>query len=89
MARNFSLYEVYNVAGGADDEQFDTTLLPFDVAEGVRIEDVSALLRPDTFEFVKERMGSDAVRELQDVTYALCASLQPQVGNRLRRQLDW
>jgi hypothetical protein len=78
ITRNFSLYEVYNVAGDADDEHFDATLLPFDIAEGVRIEDISALLRPDTFEFVKERMGSDAVQQLQDVTYAIVHRYSPK-----------
>jgi hypothetical protein len=71
MPQNFSLYEVYGIAGGADDEQFDAALLPFELVEGLRIENVAALLRADTFEFVKERMGTDAVRQLSDVTYAL------------------
>jgi hypothetical protein len=76
--QNFSLYEVYDVAGGADDEQFDTQLLPFDIVEGVRIEDVSTLLHGPTFDFVKERMGSDAVRQLQGVEYALVHRYSPK-----------
>jgi hypothetical protein len=78
MPQNFSLYAIYGIAGGADDEQFDTGLLPFDLIEGVRIDDVSTLLKADTFDLVRERMGSDAVRQLQGVRYALVHRYSPK-----------
>src|SRR5450631_129457 len=78
IPQRFSLYEIYGLAGGVDDEQFDKSVLPFDVTEGVRIEDISSLLRSDTFEFVKERMGSDAVKQLRGVTHALVHRYSPE-----------
>ncbi len=78
IPQRFSLYEIYGLAGGVDDEVFDKSVLPFDVIEGVRIEDVSSLLRSDTFEFVKKRMGSDAVKQLGGVTCALVHRYTPE-----------
>lgn len=75
---NFTLYALYSLAGtGADLERF-TRALPFDIAEGVRIEDVSGLLEDDTFDAVRERMGTDDVETLKDVTHALVHQYAPQ-----------
>lgn len=52
--RNFSLYAIHRLAGGADDEEF-TAPLPFDIAEGVRIEDISSLVRAETFDLFKDK----------------------------------
>jgi len=78
MHQNFSLYGIYDLAGGADDEHFDRTLLPFSVVEGVQIENVSALLTTDTFDCVKERIGSDAMSHLRGVEYALVHRYSPK-----------
>ena len=77
MRRNFSLYAIHGLAGGADDEQF-TISLPFDVAESVRIENVSSLLRTDTFDLFKQRMGTDSAGRLQAVRYALVHRYEPR-----------
>lgn len=69
--QSFTLYAIYGVADQWGEEKFDTSLLPFDVAEGVRIEDVSAFIRDGTFKFVETRMGSDDAKELQNTHYAL------------------
>ena len=69
--RSFTLYAIYGVANQWGEEQFDLSRLPFDIAEGVRIEDVSVFLRDGTFSFVEKRMGSDDVEKLQNTHYAL------------------
>jgi hypothetical protein len=68
---SFTLYAIYGVASQSGEEQFDLIRLPFDIAEGVRIEDVSAFIRDGTFKFVEKRMGSDDVEQLQNTHYAL------------------
>ncbi len=79
MRQNFSLYAIYRVAGvgGADDEEF-TNPLPFDIAQDVGIEDVSSLLRADTFDLFKERMGVDSAKRLQAVRCALVHRYEPK-----------
>jgi hypothetical protein len=75
---NFTLYALYSLAGaGADRERF-TRALPFDIAEGVRIEKVSELLEHDTFNAVRERMGRDDVEILRHVTHALVHRYTPR-----------
>ena len=69
--RSFTLYAIYGVADQWGEEQFDLSRLPFDIVEGVRIEDVSVFLRDGTFSFVEKRMGSDDVEKLQNTHYAL------------------
>jgi hypothetical protein len=72
MQKKFTLYVIYSLANQwGEPEQFDLTRLPFDIAEGVRIEDVSELIRPDTFKLVEQRAGSDEVEALQRTRYAL------------------
>ncbi|MFZ0770361.1 MAG: hypothetical protein WCA49_04195 [Candidatus Sulfotelmatobacter sp.] len=77
MPQNFSLYAIHRVAGGADDEQF-TIALPFDITDGVRIEDISSSLRKGTFDFIKGRMGSDLAAKLESVQYALVHRYEPK-----------
>jgi hypothetical protein len=74
----FSLYAIYALAGvGADIEHFERPL-PFEIAEGVSIEDVSALLQQDTFNAVRARMGTDALETLQHVRHALVHRYEPR-----------
>jgi hypothetical protein len=73
MPKMFTLYKIHRLAGegGGDDEQFDTTRLPFDIAEGIRIEDVSGFVKKETFKFIEPRIGSDAAEMLRGVRFAL------------------
>jgi hypothetical protein len=91
VRRNFSLYALYDLSGGACDEKF-TISLPFAVAEFVGIEDVSTLLRPDTFDLFRERMGTDSIGQLQAVRYALVHRYEPMAfsdheGNWVREEM--
>jgi hypothetical protein len=73
MPKKFTLYAIYSLANSQweEDEQFDLSRLPFDIAEGVRIEDVSQFILGDTFKFLEKRVGSDQVEALQRTRYAL------------------
>jgi hypothetical protein len=75
---NFTLYDLYSLAGGGAELERFSRDLPFDIAEGVRIENVSELLEDDTFNIVRERMGSDDVETLRHVTHALVHRYTPQ-----------
>ncbi len=69
---NFTLYPIYWLAGAlVDDEQFDLSKLPIDVAEGTRIEDVSGRFAKGTFELFREKLGTDRMEDLKRVRYAL------------------
>ncbi len=68
---NFTLYSIYDLAReGLDLEGFDRHL-PCDIAQDVRIEDVSALIRANAFDIFKEKMGTDDVEKLGYVRHAL------------------
>jgi hypothetical protein len=73
MAKKFSLYAIYSLAKSRweEEETFDLSTLPFDIAEGVRIEDVSPFIRSDAFAMMEKRKGSDEVEALQRTRYAL------------------
>jgi len=72
VRKHFTLYAIYGVANQrGEKEQFDLSRLPFDIAEDVRIEDVSVFVRDDTFKPMEKRKGSDEVEKLQRVRYAL------------------
>ncbi|HEV2386493.1 MAG TPA: hypothetical protein VGS20_04485 [Candidatus Acidoferrales bacterium] len=68
---NVTLYPIYLLAGAADDEQFNLNSLPFDVAEGVRIEDVSGPFSRGVFDDFRERAGTDTIKDMNSVRYAL------------------
>ena len=79
----FTLYAVSAVArghrrGGADDDDFAVEQLPLELVEGVTLEDVSALIKEDAFEFVKTKMGTDAAETLQGIRYAFVHRYDPQ-----------
>jgi hypothetical protein len=73
MRKKFSLYAIYSLAKSQweEEEQFNISRLPFDIAEGVRIEDVSRFIRDGTFKLMEKRKGSDEVEALQRTRYAL------------------
>jgi hypothetical protein len=58
MLTQFSLYPISSIArdlmhGGADDENFDDSLLPLPLMEGATIEDISSLISADEFEIYR------------------------------------
>jgi hypothetical protein len=67
---DFTLYPIYWLADAIDDEQFDLNKLPFDVADGVRIEDVSGHFATGTFDLFREKLGTERLDDLKNVRYA-------------------
>jgi hypothetical protein len=65
------LEPVIGLAGGADEETFDQSVLPFGVVDDVRIENVSPLIRPGTFDHLKAMLGQDVVEKMERVRYGL------------------
>jgi hypothetical protein len=70
------LYPVERIARafpfkGNDDDDFDETLLPIDIIEGARLEDISALITEDEFEIYKSHLGTESVEKLQRMKYAI------------------
>lgn len=68
---NVTLYPIYWLADWLGGEPFSLSLLPFDITENVRIEDVSGRFRRDAFRQFKERMGTERAGDLENVRYAL------------------
>jgi len=76
MLTNFSLYPISCIAhdllhGGADDENFDDSLLPLSLVEGATIEDISSFISADEFDIYKTRLGTDAVEYLENLKYVI------------------
>jgi hypothetical protein len=71
MPQHFSLYDIYALETYSESDPFDKMRLPFEVMDGVRIEHVEPLFKENTFAFVTPRMGTDAVKRLEQVTHAL------------------
>jgi hypothetical protein len=71
--QNFTLYGIYGLEKTWDNgEEFDLRLLPFDIGQGVTIEDVSTLLNPESFnEYITGEMGQRSIKRLKETRYAL------------------
>ena len=74
----FTLYPIYCLALGWDDEPFDLNRLPFDLIENVRIEAVAERFREGTFDLWRERLGESLVAQLNSVRYALVHRYNPE-----------
>ena len=80
MTKYFTLYPIYGVVGQGRPDFFDLGRLPFMIAEGITIEDVSQLIR-DEFKHVEQRMGSDDADQLQTTQYALVYRFEATMTN--------
>jgi hypothetical protein len=71
----FCMYPIERTARkfpfGIDDDDFDATLLPVDLIEGARIEDVSSLITDDEFTIFKRELGTRAVEKLEKMKYVI------------------
>jgi hypothetical protein len=56
---------------GIDDEDFDATKLPIGIIEGAQVEDVSSLITEDEFQIFKDPLGTEAVKKLENMKYAI------------------
>jgi hypothetical protein len=71
MPQKVTVYPVYMLAGAIDEEPFDRSALPINIAEGVGLEDVSAMLNEETFAWVRSELGKRDLEDLRTVQYAL------------------
>jgi hypothetical protein len=74
MEQNFSLFPLERVAGhwyGTDQGDFDDSQLPFEIVKDVHVENVSALIRKSEFDYLQSNLGSDTVKFLRNISYAI------------------
>ena len=88
MPNKATLYSIYALADMIDERPFDTSVFPFQVSEGVTVEDVTPMFNPDTFAWVRNELGRRDVEDLQRVDYAIAhryaANDAGDGGNALR-----
>lgn len=69
---HFSLYAIYGLSHeNWGNHRFDLSRLPFEIVDGVCIEDVSGCFRENEFHYVEKKLGSDATEDLKGIKYAL------------------
>jgi hypothetical protein len=74
MTQKFSMFPLDKIAtrwGGLLDGSFDDTLLPFEVFQGVFIENVSSLIPKDEFDYCKAELGTNLIEHLEHIKYGL------------------
>jgi hypothetical protein len=76
VLQKFSMYPIERVArgalrGGSDDDDFDTSIVPFGIIDGLNIEDVSDLIAEDEFSIYREPLGTYAHDRFDKIKYAL------------------
>jgi hypothetical protein len=74
----FTLYPIQWLADEVDGHPFDKRQLPFDIFQGVRIEDVSQRFLKGTFDLFKARLGEEIIQKLERVRYALVHRYKPE-----------
>jgi hypothetical protein len=71
MAEKLTLYPIYAVGEGWDDEPFNPEVLPFSVTPFITVEDVSSLFNDETSRWVEREMGRHDMEDLRSVRYAV------------------
>jgi hypothetical protein len=75
----FELYPIHWVADPhLDPEPFDHGLLPFDVAEGVRIEAVAGRFNEGVFDLHRNNLGNKVIEVLESVRYGIVHRYDPE-----------
>lgn len=86
MANRVTLYPIYSIARGWDDEPFDLALLPFSLFPDLAIEDVSPMFNERTFDWLRNEVGRYAMQDLQGVHYTLVHRYQTSdLGDKGRK----
>jgi hypothetical protein len=74
---NFTLYPITWLARGLDQEPFDTSRLPFSVADGLTIESMTDRFSGGAFDRWRERVGGSAIEALERIRFALVHRYDP------------
>jgi len=56
---------------GIDDDDFDESIVPIEIMEGARVEDVSSLISEDEFSIHRQHLGTELVEKLETMKYAV------------------
>lgn len=65
------IHPIYALTSLCDENPFDLTLLPFEICEGVYVEDLSSLITERTFSWVRNEMGRRELEQLSNIKFAL------------------
>jgi hypothetical protein len=71
MPNKVSLYPIYALARAGEERPFDLTVLPFRIMQGVTVENISAMLAPDTFAWLQGEIGRHDLADVENVRYAI------------------
>jgi hypothetical protein len=74
--QKFSMYPIERIArgvrqGGADDEHFDPSILPFEVIDHLNVEDVSRFIAEDEFSLYRDALGMYSHGRFEKIKYVL------------------
>lgn len=82
MSNKLTLYPIFAVATPWDDQPFNSAVLPFHLADNVRIDEVTELFNENTFRWVEKEMGRRDIQDLKGVRYAIVHKYDTQQPNR-------
>jgi len=78
MVNKIVLYAINAVSPHWSDKPFDVSVLPFTILPDVGIEDVSALITENTFDWAKSTLKAEDLKTLKSVRYAIVYRYQTQ-----------
>jgi hypothetical protein len=70
----FSLFPIERIARnwiGVSGDNFDDSILPFEIVDSVHFEDVSKRFRDDEFHYCRTELGTETTKYLEKVKYAI------------------
>ena len=71
MPSKLTLDPIYAVADAIDEQPFNSRLIPFQIRDGVAVEDIRSLFTPDAFRWAEGELGRHDVENLRRVEYAI------------------
>lgn len=71
LAMRFRLAPIYSVGLRGSEDRFNTALLPFEISDGLTIEDVEPKLGVDAFELWKRMLGESTYERVGRIKYAI------------------
>jgi len=66
-----TVYPIHGIADAWDDDPLDTSRLPFEVMPNVTVEDISSLITPELFNWMRSELTGRQIESLQAVRYAI------------------
>lgn len=85
MPNSVTLYPIYWLAREIDGDEFDRSVLPMQILEGLAVEDVSTIITPDSFDWARTELGRYAFEDLRNVKQALVHRYQTGAADGAKR----